>query len=68
MISLTIIEEDRELLQVETAMARLEWDISQLYTPLYFSQAMSPTGMTEEEGEAYNRLIDSYTNNILYES
>ena len=61
-----VTEEDRELLQVETAMARLEWDISQLYTPLYFSQAMSPAGMTEEEGEAYNRIIDSYTNNSRF--
>ncbi|MBL7666177.1 MAG: prepilin-type N-terminal cleavage/methylation domain-containing protein [Bacteriovoracaceae bacterium] len=33
-----IIGEDRENLQIETAMARLEWDFSQIYSPLYFSR------------------------------
>lgn len=28
-------------LQIETAMSRFEWDISQIYSPLYFSTVMS---------------------------
>jgi prepilin-type N-terminal cleavage/methylation domain-containing protein len=28
-------------LQIETAMSRLEWDISQIYSPLYFSTVMN---------------------------
>ena len=34
-----IINEDRELLQIETAFDRLNWDFSQIYTPLYHTQA-----------------------------
>ena len=29
---------DRDNLQIETAMARMEWDFSQIWSPLYFSQ------------------------------
>ena len=28
-------------LLIETAMARIEWDITQIYSPLYFSTAMN---------------------------
>ncbi len=58
-----VLAEDRETLQVETAFARMEWDFSQIYSPLYFSHAMGPTGLTEDEGEAYNQLINSYQSN-----
>ena len=33
-----VIGEDRELLQIETAFDRLNWDFSQIYTPLYHTQ------------------------------
>jgi len=58
-----ILMEDRESLQVETAFSRIEWDFSQIYSPLYFSHAMEPTNLTEEEGEVYNQLIDTYQSN-----
>lgn len=58
-----VVEEDRQLLQVETAMSRLEWDISQAYTPLYFSHAMEPTGLTENQGQAYNQMVERYAVN-----
>lgn len=32
-----IIAEDRELLQIESALDRIEWDFSQIYTPLFYS-------------------------------
>lgn len=61
--SLQISAEDIESLQIETAMSRLEWDISQSYSPLYFEQQMDPQQMTPEEGEIYNQLADYYQNN-----
>jgi prepilin-type N-terminal cleavage/methylation domain-containing protein len=63
-----VTREDKELLQIETAMSRLEWDISQVYSPLYFSHAMNPEHMSEAEGEAYNQLIESYQNNSRFSS
>lgn len=32
------IQLDRDNLQIETAMSRIEWDFSQIWSPLYFSQ------------------------------
>jgi prepilin-type N-terminal cleavage/methylation domain-containing protein len=61
-----VTREDKEMLQIETAMARLEWDFSQIYSPLYFSHAMNPEGMSEAEGEAYNQIIESYQGNSRY--
>lgn len=59
-----VIAEDIDLLQVETAMSRLEWDISHSYSPLYFSHEMRPVnGLTPSEGEVYNSLIDRYSTN-----
>ena len=58
--------EDRENLQIETAMARLEWDFSQIYSPLYFSHMLEPEKMSEFEGEAYNRIINQYQSNSRF--
>lgn len=58
-----VTSEDTEYLQVETAMNRVDWDISQAYSPLYFSHEMKPQNLTAEEGEAYNRLVSNYQNN-----
>ena len=35
-----VVEEDKDWLQVETAFSRFAWDISQIYSPLYFSHEM----------------------------
>ena len=35
------VQLDRDNLQIETAMARLEWDFSQIWSPLYFSKRFS---------------------------
>ncbi|MBC74455.1 MAG: hypothetical protein CME64_00410 [Halobacteriovoraceae bacterium] len=61
--AIRVTSEDRARLQVETALSRLEWDISQAYSPLYFSHAMEPTGLSEQQGQAYNRLISRYSVN-----
>jgi hypothetical protein len=37
------IQLDRDNLQIETAMARIEWDFSQVWSPLYFSQKFAGT-------------------------
>lgn len=58
-----VVTEDEEMLQIETAMSRMEWDISQIYSPLYFSQIINPSSMTPDEGEVYNQLISYYQNN-----
>lgn len=64
--SLTVTAEDAEYLQVETAMARLEWDISQIYSPLYFDIPMNPSNLTETEGQIYNQLADEYQSNANF--
>ncbi len=58
-----VIGEDRELLQIETAMSRFEWDFSQIYSPLYFSHKTDPSGFTEEQIPAYEQLIQHYQGN-----
>lgn len=58
-----VVKEDRDTLSIETAMARFEWDFSQIYSPLYFSHKIDPEQMTEEEGEIYNQIIDTYQSN-----
>jgi prepilin-type N-terminal cleavage/methylation domain-containing protein len=58
-----VIREDKERLALETAFSRMEWDLSQLYSPLYFSHQLKPEGMSEDEGEIYNSLIDKYQRN-----
>lgn len=58
--SITISAEDAEYLQVETAMSRMEWDVSQAYSPLYFDIPMNPQNLSEEEGQFYNQLADYY--------
>ncbi len=61
-----VISEDREMLKIETAMSRLEWDFSQIYSPLYFSHIMNPEGMSDLEGQVYNQLLDAYQSNARY--
>lgn len=58
-----VTSEDAEYLQVETAMNRVDWDISQAYSPLYFSHEMKPNNLSPDEGDAYNQLVAKYQTN-----
>jgi prepilin-type N-terminal cleavage/methylation domain-containing protein len=59
-----VILEDRDWLQVETAFSRLEWDFSQIHSPLYYSHEMRPSpNPTEQEQEVYSMLTAPYMNN-----
>lgn len=58
-----VISEDNEYLQIETAMDRVNWDISQAYSPLYFSHEMKPENLNQSEGETYNQLVANYQSN-----
>ncbi|MBF0299339.1 MAG: hypothetical protein HQK51_11500 [Oligoflexia bacterium] len=53
-----IIGEDKEFLQVETAMSRLQEDILQMYSPLYFAAKAPPAPL---EVEAFSRYEGSAT-------
>ena len=59
-----IIREDRELLQVETALDRLNWDFSQIYTPLYHTRVfkLDPNARSRSK-----RKLDLLQANPLYE-
>jgi prepilin-type N-terminal cleavage/methylation domain-containing protein len=64
----TLIE-DKELLQVETAFARFEWDFSQIYSPLYFSHEMrKQTDDSEEALLAFDRLMEPYQGRPNFDS
>lgn len=58
-----VTNEDNNLLQVETAFSRIEWDFNHIYSPLYFSHEMKTQNLTEAQGEAYNNLMSQYSNN-----
>lgn len=62
----SVVSEDREFLQMYTAMHRLKEDISQMYNPLYFSSTeIKKASQAEREGysstevENKNRFIPS---------
>ena len=59
-----VLVEDRDWLQVETAFSRLEWDFSQIHSPLYYSHEMRISeNSTEQEQEVYQMLTAPYMNN-----
>lgn len=58
-----VIREDGEALQIETALSRLEWDFSQIYSPLYYDHLMKREEMSEQELEVYTQMIASYRSN-----
>lgn len=62
-ISERVISEDKESLSLETALSRLEWDFSHIYSPLYFSHVMKPNALGEVRAEAYNQLLNYYQSN-----
>jgi len=61
--SIEVTKEDNEAMQIETAMARFEWDIAQSYSPLYFDHKMKPDQLSESEGAIYNQLVSAYQEN-----
>lgn len=63
-----VIKEDREALQIETAMARLEWDFSHIYSPLYYSHPIDPSGFNEDQGEVYEQIMSVYQNNKRFKT
>lgn len=68
-----VTSEDNKLLQIETALDRLEWDISHMYSPLYFSILMAPNSQDPTSIEAYNNFMNKYQENerfnkVSYES
>lgn len=63
-----VMREDAQLLQIETAMARLEWDFSQVYSPLFFDHMMQPDQMSESEAQAYAQLKLSYESNNRFKN
>lgn len=62
-----VVSEDRDLLQVETAFSRFEWDFSQIYSPFYFSHEMKKDIYAPEYEKSYTeRLISSYLQNSRF--
>lgn len=62
-----VINEDKELLQIETAFSRFEWDFSQIYSPLYFSHEMQKENMDNEESIiAMERLFELFRANVSF--
>ncbi len=56
-----VLSEDKEILQIETALSRFEWDFSQIYSPLYFSHEMRKENLESEESIlAAERLLELY--------
>lgn len=49
-------ESNKNNLQIETAMSRFEWDFSQIYSPMYFSQAMDLTPSQDTDGDGLDDL------------
>lgn len=61
------INKDRDNLQIETALSRFEWDFSQIYSPLYYSQRMQLVGdpekqeqVTPEQQQIYEAVNNRY--------
>ncbi|MCY4643602.1 MAG: hypothetical protein OXB88_03200 [Bacteriovoracales bacterium] len=58
-----IVKEDRELLQIETALDRLNWDFSQIYTPLYHTREFK---VDQKKARESRRKRDNLLKNPLY--
>lgn len=59
-----ISSEDKEKMQLITALNILEWDLSHLYTPLYFAKKMPIKGRITES--IYNKIHDQYERNAHF--
>lgn len=69
-----VLTEDRERLQVETALSRFEWDFSQIYSPLYFTHEMRKTNFDSQETlQVVDNILayyqtKSFFNKVSYEN
>jgi prepilin-type N-terminal cleavage/methylation domain-containing protein len=61
------INKDRDNLQIETALSRFEWDFSQIYSPLYYSQRLQLAGdpngqqqVTPEQQQLFEAVNNRY--------
>jgi len=62
-----VLKEDKERLQVETALSRFEWDFSQIYSPLYFSHEMRKTSFESQETlQVIDNIIAFYQQKNLF--
>jgi prepilin-type N-terminal cleavage/methylation domain-containing protein len=59
-------EINKNNLQIETALSRLEWDFSQIYSPLYFSTSFNLNQMTNQtpNNSGVNSVSPEYMNYI----
>lgn len=59
-----VVEDDKEFLQVETAMSRILRDLSHLYSPLYFSQKWKkPTDKNSTNDDLTESAFERYREN-----
>ncbi len=56
-----ISKEDKEKMQIVTALNVMDWDFSHLYSPLYYAKKLPLKGRITEE--IYNRIQDRYERN-----
>ncbi|MGK0367823.1 MAG: hypothetical protein ACI9QD_000962 [Thermoproteota archaeon] len=59
-----VTSEDRESMQIETAMNKLQWDFNHIYSPLYFSIRYQ---FNEEEEELSQAVKSRYRESERYE-
>ena len=63
-----VINEDKENLQIETALSRIDWDFSHIYSPLYFSHKMKPGKLDEKGKAAAAQIKANYQGNVRFKS
>lgn len=56
------VQTDRDNMQIETVMSRLDWDISQAYSPLFYSQRFQGS-LDPQSAPALAEMMDLYENN-----
>lgn len=56
-----ISKEDKEKMQIVTALNVMDWDFSHIYSPLYYAKKLPLKGRITEE--IYNRIQDRYERN-----
>jgi len=55
------LKEDKEILQIETAFSRFEWDFSQVYSPLYHShETRIEEDSSDESKQATQQVLEAY--------
>ncbi len=59
-----IVDEDREYLQMEMVLQRMEWDLTQIYTPLYYAGKPKPKEKTQNEKDEDYLVSDRNESNM----